>query len=260
MNRLGISSSCFYPLETERSFEKICAMGIGCAEIFFNTQAELLPPYIKEIERIKNAYGVDVVSVHPFLSFAETYLLFSSYRRRYEDSLSWYERFFEIAAGLGAKYFVFHGGKKPGVVEENEYFERFAQLCSIGKRVGITVCNENVVYYCSEDPWFLQRMTRYVGEDLGIVLDVKQARRAGVDWKTYADLLGASVRHIHISDFSDQKDCTPPLTGKFDFTDLFSYMREHGYPGDYIIELYEHSFSGEKELSNSYAELKKILL
>ena len=260
MNRLGISSSCFYPLETERAFEKICSMGIECAEIFFNTQIELTPPYLRELRRIKDAYGVDIVSVHPFMSFAETYILFSSYRRRYEDALPYYQKFFEIAALLGAKYFIFHGGKQPGMVPDSDYFDRFAQLCLLGKRAGITVCNENVVHYASQDPEFLLRMARHVGEDLGIVLDVKQARRAGVDWKTYADLLGAYVRHIHISDYSREKDCLPPLTGRFDFSDLFLTMRNFGYKGDYIIELYEHSFSGEKELSNSYSELKKFLI
>jgi sugar phosphate isomerase/epimerase len=79
MINLGISSACFYPLETEASLELIGKNGIKTTEIFFNSFGELKDPFVKELLHIKNNYGIEIVSIHPTFSLAESFMLFSGY-------------------------------------------------------------------------------------------------------------------------------------------------------------------------------------
>ena len=260
MSRIGVSSSCYYPLVTEQSFEKICRAGVDCAEIFFNSPGELEQSYIRELAAMQKACGVDVVSVHPFMSFAEDFYLFSTYERRFYDILPLYERFFEVCQELGADIFVIHGAKIPGSSSDALYCERFAQLIERGKAYGVRVCQENVVRYRSESAAYLRMMRDAIGEDFGVVLDIKQARRALISPYDVIDAVGDCIRHVHISDYRADCDCVPPLTGKFDFPEFFDTMRRLGYQGAYMIEVYEHSYRDEREILDSYQKVKEFLV
>lgn len=260
MNRLGVSSSCYYPLVTEKSFEKICLAGVDCAEIFFNSPGELEKGYIRELSAMQRAYGVDIVSIHPFMSFAEDFYLFSSYERRFYDILPLYDRFFEVCRELGADIFVIHGGKIPGSASDALYCERFAKLMERGRAYGVHVCQENVVRYRSESADYLKMMRNTIGEDFGVVLDVKQARRAMISPYDVIDAVGDSIRHVHISDYRADCDCLPPLSGKFDFPEFFDAMKRIGYRGAYMIEVYEHSYQDEREIVESYQKIKDLLV
>ena len=260
MNRLGISSSCYYPLVTERSFEKLCRAGADCAEIFFNSPSEMEPSFIRELTHMQRAYDVDVLSVHPFMSFAEDFYLFSSYERRFYDILPFYDRFFEVCQALGAHLFVIHGARIPGSADDPLCFERFAALMERGKHYGVQVCQENVVHYRSESAEYLKRMRDYIGNDFGVVLDVKQARRALISPYDVVDAVGDSIRHVHISDYRADCDCVPPLSGRFDFPEFFGIMKQRGYTGAYMIEVYEHSYRDEREITEAYQKVKELLV
>lgn len=260
MNQLGISSACYYPLVTEESFEKICLSGVKCAEIFFNSPGELEKNYIHELAARQREYGVDIVSVHPFMSFAEDFYLFSPYERRFTDILPLYERFFEVCREFGARIFVIHGARIPGSSPDAVYCERFAKLTELGKRYGVSVCQENVVNYRSESAEYLTMMRNAIGEDFGVVLDVKQARRAGISPYDIIDAVGGCIRHVHISDHRADCDCVPPGQGRFDFPELFRTMRGIGYEGAYMIEVYEHSYRDEREITESYQKVKNFLI
>lgn len=260
MNKLGISSACYYPLVTEESLIKVGKSGIHCAELFVNSPSELKKSYIDGLLAIKNYYDIDIVSVHPFMSFAESYYLFSNYERRFYDILDLYRAFFEEMNILGADIFVIHGAKIPGSVPDELYFERFAKLMEIGKEYNINVCQENIVHYRSQDADFIKRMKDYIGPDFGVVLDVKQARRTGISPYVFIDKLGTAIKHLHISDFNDEADCIPPCEGRFNFRRLFNAMKALDYKGSYIIELYNHSYKDEKQIKTSYDKISKILI
>lgn len=260
MNKLGISSACYYPQTTEDSFRKLCEAGIKCSELFFNSPSELEMPFLKELGRMKDDCGMEVVSVHPFMSFAESFYLFSSYERRFSDILPLYETFFEACNFLGAGIFVIHGAKIPGSVSDEVYCERFAALMELGKKYGVSVCQENVVHYRSETAEYLKKMQRLIGDDFGVVLDIKQARRAHITPYDIVNSLGKQIKHVHISDYTAEKDCVPPLSGKFDFPEFFTAMKDIDYRGAYIIELYDHSYSSEREITDSYTKIHDLLV
>ena len=215
---IGASSACFYPLETEKAFQKICEMGFSHSEIFFNSPSELNSDFVKEMLRIKEHYGITVTSLHPYRSFSEGYDFFSKYKRRFYDATEDYKRFFNAAAELGAKYIVMHGSKHHSEIPLTEYAERFGELDSIARTFSCNVAHENVVDFASASPDFMRFMKEQLGKDFKAVLDIKQARRAGYDYNEFIDVLGENIVHLHLSDFNSEHNCIPPSeNGAFDF-------------------------------------------
>ena len=260
MFKTGISSACFYPQTTEESVLKLCNAGIKNIEIFFNSPSELSDSYIKELTSVKNYFSVNIPSVHPFMSFAETFFLFSDYERRFYDSLDIYKRFFEVTNRLGAEIFIFHGLKEPGKIDDNLYFDRFARLIELGKEYNVKVCQENVVLYKSQYESFLTKMRDCIGPDFNMVLDIKQAYKAGEDPFLLFSSLSESISHIHISDHNNLSPCIPPLEGVFDFRKFFNMLKEFHFDGNCIIELYNHSYKDEQQIFNSYEKINKLLV
>ncbi len=258
-SKLGVSTACYYPLETEKSLSLVGSFGFKNTELFLNSHSELKDDFINELLRIKDKNETNIVSVHPFQSFAESFYLFSNYERRWTDSLPLYNEMFAATEKLGAKYFVFHGAKIPGSVDDEEYCKRFAHLIKMGQEHGITVCHENVVLHRGESPSYLKRMADYIGDSFKIVYDTKQALRAGYTEEDFFKRLSDRIVHIHISDRNKQSDCITPLKGEFDFKSFFEKTKNFGYNGKYIIELYNWSYSSHEEIKASYTELEKIL-
>lgn len=257
--KIGASSACFYPLETEKSFQKICEMGFPLCEIFFNSPSELNPTFIDEIVKIKDYYGIEVVSLHPYRSFSEGYDFFSRYKRRFYDASEDYKRFFEASARLGAKYTVMHGAKHRSEIPLAEYAERFGELDNTAQSFGCNVAHENVVDFVSATPDFMKLMKAYLGKQFKAVLDVKQARRAGYDPMEFIDILGESIVHVHLSDFNNEKDCIAPSEkGIYDFGALFTALKSVGYNGDGVVELYSDSYKDSGEITGGAEYLRKI--
>lgn len=257
---IGASSSCFYPLETETAFLNIAKSGIETAEIFFNSPSEIDRNFVKELKRIKDYYGTDVVSLHPYRSFSEGYDLFSKYKRRFRDAEESFKGYFEAAGELGAKYIILHGSRGEPEISTREYAERFSELNAIARSFGCFVAHENVVHYAGASPEFLKRLKELVGESFRMVLDIKQARRADVDYRDFIDSMGGSIAHVHLSDYSDFMDCTIPSSeGNFDFRELFELLMKKNYKGKYIVELYSDCFSHVDEIRNSALYLQSVL-
>ncbi len=257
---IGASSACFYPLETEKAFLHIAELGFNHSEIFFNSRSELEKSFVRELKAIRDAYGINVTSLHPYRSFAEGYNFFSSYERRFLDGIDTYKKYFDAASILGAKYIVLHGSKDYYDITPELYAERFARLNEVARSFGCTVAHENVVAFIGEKPEFMTTMKSYLGDNFKMVLDVKQARRAGVDPKDFIEAMGKNIVHVHLSDFSESCDCLPPCEeGLFDFAGLFRELHKAGYNGKYMIELYSNNFSKENEILKSARYLEAIL-
>ena len=106
----------------------------------------------------------------------------------------------------------------------------------------------------------MQSMHSYLGDSFKMVLDVKQARRAGVDPEEFIKVMGKNIVHVHLSDYSKTCDCLPPgEDGLFDFSSLFTSLHKAGFSGKYMIELYSNNFSKENEILNSAKYLENIL-
>lgn len=257
--KIGASSACFYPLETEKSLKTLGETGFDLAEIFFNAECELRGNIFREIKSIKEYYGMAISSVHPFTSFAETTMLFSPYERRFTDFLDIYKKYFSAAAELGADFIVIHGCKTLLPARDELYFERFKILNDTGKEFGIFAAQENVVDFKSQSPDFLKKMKEFLGDDFKMVLDIKQAVRSELDPLALAEEFKDNIVHLHLSDHTREKACIPPGKGNFDFGKLFHIMEKAGYKGSGVIELYSDGYESLEEIKEAKKHLERLL-
>lgn len=255
--KIGISTSCLYPMYTEQSLLEIAKGGVQVTEIFFNANCELEQPFIDELCKIRDEYGIKISSIHPTMSLAESFMLFSNYDRRFNEGIEIFKRYGEIAAQLKAKYVIMHGGKPNGAIDNRQYYERFYAVAKTVNESGCELLQENVVKFRAGNLDVLSEMSEYLGDSVGFCLDVKQSIRGGYSPFDVLDLLGEKIKHLHISDNTPQNDCMLPLTGVFDFKAFFEAAISVGYKGDAVIELYRNAFGAPCELFESLKRLHK---
>ena len=254
---IGVSTSCFYPLETELALQEIGKVGVPFSEIFFNASSELKPAFIDILKDIQKEYGINITSVHPTMSLAESFMIFSEYERRFYQSLDDFARYSEIAAELGAKYIILHGGKPNGLTTDEEYCERYMMLNEQTRKNGVTVLQENVVHFRAGEIEFLRSMRDILGDDAQFCFDIKQSIRSGYNPFDLLDEFYDNIKHFHISDHSLASDCLLPLNGKFNFPLFFETLKQKGYNGAFIIEVYKNAYHDFNEVFDSYKKLKE---
>ena len=254
---IGVSTACLYPLETEKALEKLLEMDFRSFEIFFNSQREFHPNFIRELKQQLDGRKAHVLSVHPYLSGYESFLLFSEYERRFWDTVEEYERCFEAANMLGARYVAIHGDKF-FAISDSCYLERFRILAEKGMEYGVYVAQENVNGARSAKPEFIEKMKNYLGENAHFILDFKQAVRAGQDPYELCRAMGKCLAHLHLNDHGPQGDCLLPGDGVMDFLKLKQLLTEQEYHGVGVIEVYAGNFQEEEQILRAKKFLEKI--
>ncbi len=257
--KTAMSSACFYQLETENAIAECGKIGFKTIEIFVNSDSEMRTPLFGEIKNTVDFYGLDVCTVHPYTSFAETFCLFGTYKRRFQDTVEYYKSYYDFAARLGAKNLVLHGCLDKAEIEDEDYFERYAILAQVGEAFGVKLSQENVVNHKSQSIDFMKKLNDYIGEDFSMILDIKQCRRAGENPNEFVKLFGNKISHIHISDYNNACDCLPPFEGEFNFSQLITNLKSCGFNGEYIIELYRRNFINGEQIKLAAEKLDKIM-
>lgn len=256
--KIGVSTASLYPLETELALEKIGEAGVKTTEIFFNCESELKPSFVDMLLDIKRDYGLDITAIHPTLSLAESFMIFSEYERRFYESLQKFTRYSEVARELGAKYIILHGGKPNGLTTDEEYCEKFMALNRETQKNGVTVLQENVVRYRSGDIEFLRSMKDILGDDAQFCFDIKQAIRCGYNPIDLVNEFIENIKHFHISDHSLASDCLLPLNGNFDFKGFFEILKHNNFGGACNIEVYKNAYKNPDEIFVSHKKLLSI--
>lgn len=250
----GISSACFYPMDLLKSIKLLAENNIHTMEIFTNTLSELSDSFAKDIKKIIDPENIEITSIHPFTSGYEHILLFSDYYKRFEDTVEFYKKYFNFAAQLGAKLIVLHGDRRfpaMGGISDEEYFLRYYKLSQTAKVMGVTVAQENVNMFRSQNPEFLRSMREYLGENVDFVLDVKQAVRSKNDPYEICKAMGDRIIHLHINDNDSDNDCLLPGKGTMNYEKLFRIMRQQGFSGKAVIEVYRKNFERIEDIVKS---------
>lgn len=259
--RSGISTACLYPMNLEQALSTLIGIDFHLFEVFINTSSELKPGYLRELKQMTEESGSCVKSIHPFTSGFESFLLFSDYERRFNDGLEFYKQYFQAANLLDAKILVLHGQRndKRSRISENEYFEHYARLFELGKSFGVTVAQENVNLFRSDDPKFITRMREYLRDECAFVLDIKQAVRGGEDPFEMCAAMGERLVHVHINDNKPGNDCLLPGKGIMDFDALTRMMLDYHYAGDLIVEVYRRDFKDVEELTHAKKVVESLI-
>lgn len=260
--RLGISTACFYPQPLEEILPVLAGLGVHAVEVFFNTESEFSSTFTADLAAEARRCGLDIVSVHPYTSLMEGMMLFSDYQRRTEDGMQQYRRYFEAAAELGARFLTFHGERDMGRADDEARFQRkceqYHKLCALAAAYGVTLAQENVAWCRSNDPAFVRALYENVPE-LRYTLDIKQAFRAGRDWREFVDVMGDRLVNVHINDFGHSQSCLLPGAGEMDYADFFHRLRSLGYNGHTLIEVYRSNFTTVDEMARAVAHLRHFV-
>lgn len=259
MIKIGVSSACYYPELTESALESIGASGIKATEIFFNADSEHKPDFLFKLKEIRDKYQIDIVSLHPALSLAESYYFFSDYERRFDEYRKSFCDYYEAAKILGSKYIILHGAKLNPRISEEEIIRRFDIISADAKNSGVTLLQENVNGYLSQNPQFIKKMRELTCDRARFCLDIKQAVRAGYTENEIMDAMGNNFLHIHISDSNESNDCLLPKNGSFDFSGFFALLKEKNYSGHCMIEVYRNAYKDSSEIAESFYKMQDML-
>ena len=262
--RIGISSAVFYPQISEAAVEKICNAGALCAEFFYNCDYEISDAYVESLKKYLENKKTEIISVHPYTAFAEDVFFFSDYERRTEENVGRYSDIFKNARRLGASFLTLHGERlnkatfSGADIAEKRAMNALSLLADEAKRNGITLCLENVAWCKSSGLEYLRKVSESV-ENIGFTLDLKQARRAGIPYEKYLEIMGARLKNIHVSDYNKENDCLLPGEGEFDFPSFINQIKSVGYKGDLIIEVYSSAFAEEGQILKAKEYLETLL-
>lgn len=257
--KIGVSTACLYPSETEIALKALAERGIASVEVFFNSPSELEPPFLEKLRGIAREYGQKVTAVHPYSCALEPFFFFTGYKRRFEDALKVYEAYYRAAVYLDAEIVVLHGDCREGLLSDDEYFNRYGEMFLHAKRSGVILAQENVERCKSRSAAFIKNMRETLGGDVRFVLDMKQAIRSGETPFTMLEAMGSAVCHLHLSDSTADKDCLPPGSGGFDFKELFNRVKALNNGADGVVELYRSNYKTIDDLYISYSFLDAIL-
>ena len=257
---IGISSACFFPLDTIKSVEACADAGFDIEEIFINTDSELSGEYFGRLKKVVSERKLRITSIHPFTSGFENILFFVGYDKRIEDGAEYYKKYFNAAAELGAKYVIFHGNNmKTEFCGFERYCEIFEYINSKAKPFGVELIHENVSFSIVAEPENIRKIRRTCPE-MRFAFDAKQSCRGGFDPYAALDAMGDAVVHVHINDYDlEKKVCRPPFCGKLDLPLIISKLRKIGYEGDTIVEVYRENFESVSELTRSAKRLSEII-
>lgn len=255
--KFGISTACFYPEDLLKSIEMLAEKNVCCMELFVNTIGEVTKEFAKTVNSITSS-NIKITSVHPFTSGYENILLFSDYYRRFEESVDFYKRYSEFAYRVGAGIVVLHGDKRfegKGGIPDGEYFERYYKLREAMKKEGAFPAQENVNLFRSQSPAFIEKMRKYLGNDVDFVFDIKQAVRSKNNPFEMCRAMGNRIAHMHINDNDSYNDCLLPGRGTMDYEKILGMMCSQGYGGNAVIEVYRKNFEDIDDIMKSYRML-----
>lgn len=257
--KVGISTATFFSkVLTEDSFSVIKRCGGDCAEVFLTTYSEYEPAFGDLLCERRD--GLEVYSVHSLNTQFEPQL-FNSAQRTRNDAEEFFRKVLAIARKLDAKCYTFHGGtrlKKTSFVSPEKVGKRMRELGDIALEYGVTLCFENVHWAAFNSPEFFTEAKEYC-PNVGAVLDIKQARQSGRDWREYLDVMGDRLRNVHISDCDAAGNIAMTGKGVFPFGELVAELKTRGYGGPLIIEQYAGDYTSLDEVADGVKYIKNII-
>lgn len=266
--QFGMSTACFFPnVYNEDAIDLMGKMGVSRAEIFFSCMAEYRPNYVNDLKKRADFWGIEIGSVHAFSLQFEP-MLFSAHERARLEALDIYKQVLDAASILNAQSYVFHGPANMKrarnlVLNYSSIAERIQPLADLARKQGIKLSWENVHWCWYSSPDFVQQLLPLLTpQSLWFTFDLKQAVQAGYEPAEFLRQTQGTLSNVHICDvrFDETLGCVPmlPLHGGVNFDELIILLKENGYRGPVIYEVYSHNYSNHDELLNNYLQTKNL--
>lgn len=256
---IGISTASFFRKQyNEDALVTLNEMDSRVCEVFLETFCEYTPGYGELLKSRKG--NLKVHSIHTLNTHFEPQL-FSDNVRAYGDAVKIFRDTLYVAKLLGAHNYTMHGRAR---FKQNMKFDnyadigkRFDELTKITGEYGVNLCIENVAWAFYNQVGFFGKIKDYA-PDLKTCLDIKQAFDSGYTWQEYFAEMGDRLKTVHLSDRDESGKLCLPGKGIFDFETLFGILKDNGFDGNMLIEVYDENFKTVDELKRSLDYLRNI--
>ena len=256
--QVGISTaSLFGRYNTEDGLKFLSDNKVPCAEVFLESFCE----YNENFGLLlKSRQGnLKVHSVHTLTTQFEP-TLYSLNERAQKDSFELLDKAMAVAQIVGADYYTFHGGarfkKTPFTIDYDRVGKITQRIIDVCATHGVSLAYENVHWgYYNYIGFFQELKKRTSG--LKATLDVKQARQSGLNYSNFIEDMGEDIATVHLSDVKECGKMCLPGRGITDFDDLFSRLRDVGFNGALLLEVYRSDFEHTNELFESLEYVKE---
>ena len=151
-----------------------------------------------------------------------------------------------------------HGDSLKGYITFECYAKRLREMNTDAAEYGVVLSHENVNRFRMAVPENV-KILRSLYDEQTFTFDIKQTIRANVDTYEMLNAMGNRIVNVHISDNKQGEDCMLPGRGDFDFGVFFEKLKDVGYDGSLLIEVYRWCYNDYCELIDAWENVKKIL-
>ena len=261
--KTGVSTaSLFLRKNNEDALPLLNGLGVKTAEVFLTSFSEYGEAFAKLLASRKGDLSVN--SVHILNTEFEPQF-FNLHPRARADAYAWLEKVLDGANILGAKHYTFHGiarvkrasrsGEHDDIVR---MIENFRPLISACENRGVRLCLENVEWATYNRAGLFSLIKNELPSLLG-VLDIKQARISEYPYEAYIEDMGERLAYAHLSDIDEHGKIRLPGQGVFDFETLIKRLKDAGFDGALLIEVYTGDYGQESELKIACDFLDELL-
>ena len=259
----GVSTaSLFLRKDNEDALPLLESLGVKTVEVFLTSFSEYGYPFADILKERKGSLHVN--SVHDLNTEFEPQL-FNTHPRVKADAFAWLEKVLQSANALGAPYYTFHGtarikraSRLPNADNFSKMIEGFSTILEVCRRHGVALCLENVEWATYNRPSVFSILANELPSLRG-VLDIKQARISGYSYEAYLTEMDNRIAYAHVSDINERGRICLPGKGDFDFDTLVKRLKDVGFDGALIVEVYTDNYGDPIELKRSCEYLDEIL-
>ena len=256
----GVSTSCLFLREmNEDALTVLNGLGVRATEIFLTTYSE----YTEEFARLllSRRGGLHVHSVHVLNTQFEPQL-FGGHPRARADAFRILHEAMASAHIFGATYYTFHGitrlKKNSAPADPARLVPSFRAILDACAEHGVRLCLESVHWALYDHPGLFRPIVSACPDLLG-VLDVKQARLSGYPYPMYIKDMEGHIAHVHLSDVDERGRICLPGEGIFDFEECLRRLKDAGFDGAAIIEVYPDNYADYAQLKRACDYLDEII-
>ncbi|MBQ8876425.1 MAG: sugar phosphate isomerase/epimerase [Clostridia bacterium] len=259
----GVSTaSLFMRKYNEEALSLLNDLGVRTAEVFLTSFSEYGKAFGAVLSNVQGDLTVN--SVHALNTEFEPQL-FSAHPRVRDDAYGWLDKVLESANCLRAPYYTFHGTSRVKKASRSGKYDDFPsiikgfdELTAHCKERGVTLCLENVEWSTYNRVGVFSKIAAAV-PDLYGVLDIKQARISEYPYVEYLREMGERLAYVHISDVDERGKIRLPGQGIFDFDTLIKRLKDVGFDGALLIEVYKNDYADVAELKTACDFVDEIL-
>ncbi len=256
----GVSTASLFLRElNEDALSVLDGLGVKATEVFLATFSE----YTEEFARLllSRRGKLEIGSVHLLNTQFEPQL-FGAHPRAKADAFRILDGAMASAHIFGASRYTFHGTtrlkKNAAPPDYGKLGARFCEISAACAAHGVRLCLENVHWALYNEPGIFRKVKAYCPQLSG-VFDVKQARLSCYPYQMYIKDMEGSISHVHLSDVDERGRICLPGKGIFGFEECFRRLKDAGFDGAALIEVYAGDYGGYGELKESCDYLDELI-